>query len=58
MEHVQRLKSRLAELHNIELAGRVLGWDQATYMPRGGAAARAEQLATLGALAHRATIDA
>lgn len=57
MEQVERLKARLAERHNLELAARVLGWDQATYMPRGGAAARAEQLATLGALAHRLLVD-
>jgi len=30
----------------------VLGWDQATYMPGGGAAARARQGATLSRLAH------
>lgn len=53
MEHLQRLKTRLAERHNLEMAARVLGWDQATYMPPGGATPRAEQLATLGSLAHR-----
>jgi carboxypeptidase Taq len=35
----------------------VLGWDQATYMPPGGAAARARQGATLSRLAHEKFVD-
>jgi len=35
----------------------VLGWDQATYMPRGGARARARQGATLSRLAHEKSVD-
>ncbi len=35
----------------------MLGWDQATYMPKGGAAARARQGATLSRLAHEKFID-
>jgi hypothetical protein len=41
------LKRRLQEVHDIASAGAVLGWDQATYMPKGGASARARQGATL-----------
>jgi carboxypeptidase Taq len=35
----------------------VLGWDQSTYMPPGGAEARGRQLATLGKVAHEKLID-
>ncbi|MGE0448837.1 MAG: carboxypeptidase M32 [Vicinamibacterales bacterium] len=51
------LKSRLAEIHDISKAGALLGWDQQVMMPRGGAAVRAEQLATLGRLAHERFVD-
>ena len=35
----------------------MLGWDQATYMPKGGAAARSRQGATLSRLAHERLTD-
>ena len=35
----------------------MLGWDQATYMPAGGASARARQGATLSRIAHEKSID-
>jgi carboxypeptidase Taq len=46
------LKSILAEVHDLNRASAVLGWDQNTYMPRGGAEARGNQLGTLGKIAH------
>jgi carboxypeptidase Taq len=46
------LTSRLAAIQDISKAVSLLGWDQQVMMPRGGAAARAEQLATLQRLAH------
>ena len=46
------LKSRLAEIHDLNKIGWVLGWDQRTMMPPKGAAVRAEQLATIGRVAH------
>jgi carboxypeptidase Taq len=46
------LKSLLAEIHDIHTAAAVLHWDQATYMPPGGAAARGRQMATLRQIAH------
>ncbi len=58
MEHIARLKTRLAEVVNLQRAASLLSWDQATYMPRGGIAARAEHLATLRGLAHRLLLDA
>ncbi|HKZ70789.1 MAG TPA: carboxypeptidase M32 [Anaerolineales bacterium] len=41
------LKTRLAEIHDLEKIRWVLGWDQRTMMPPKGGAVRAEQLATL-----------
>ena len=51
-EKLNVLKARLGEIQDLHHAAAVLGWDQQTYMPPGGAAARAEQLATLGKTAH------
>jgi carboxypeptidase Taq len=51
------LKERLSRLSDLGRIGRVLGWDQQVMMPPGGAAARAEQLGTLGRIAHEALID-
>jgi carboxypeptidase Taq len=52
------LKRRLQEISDLGFAASVLGWDQATYMPKGGAAARARQGATLSRLAHERLTDA
>jgi carboxypeptidase Taq len=46
------LKTRLMEVDDLRSAGALLHWDQATYMPEGGATARGRQLATLSSLAH------
>ena len=46
------LKNRLAEINDIEAAASLLYWDQATYMPPGGAVARGRQLATLQQISH------
>lgn len=51
-DKLQELKNRLGEICDLNRAASVLGWDQQTYMPPGGAAARAEQLATLNRTAH------
>ncbi len=45
------------EINDLGSAASVLHWDQATYMPSGGAAARARQLATLSRLRHEKFID-
>ena len=57
MTKLEQLKESLAVVGDLNGAASVLGWDQQTYMPPGGAAARAEQLATLGRLAHEALIS-
>jgi hypothetical protein len=51
------LKLRLLEISDLPAAGALLGWDQSTYMPRGGASARARQGATLSKLAHEKSVD-
>jgi len=56
-DKLQELKTRLTEINDLESAAALLRWDQSTYMPAGGAAARARQLATLGRLAHEKFVD-
>lgn len=56
-EKLNELKNRLAEISDLTSAASVLGWDQQTYMPPGGAAGRAQQLATLSHIAHEKFID-
>lgn len=51
------LKQRLTEIRDLEAASSVLYWDQATYMPSGGAEARGRQMATLQQIAHEKFID-
>ncbi len=51
-EKLDELKKRLGVVADLQRAGALLGWDQQTYMPPRGAAARAEQTATLNRLAH------
>lgn len=46
------LKTRLAEIHDLNKIGWILGWDQRTMMAPKGARVRAEQLASLGRVAH------
>lgn len=54
---LQDLKTRLKEINDLNYASALLFWDQSTYMPPGGAAARGEQMATLGRLAQEKFID-
>jgi carboxypeptidase Taq len=49
---VQALKTRLAEIHNLDMASTLLRWDERVYMPPGGAHARGEQRATLSKISH------
>src|SRR5271169_5314549 len=51
------LKYRLSEIYDLNAAGSVLAWDEATYMPTGGAIARGRQLAMLRRLAHERFVD-
>ncbi len=51
------LKTRLLEIDDLNNAAALLYWDQATYMPPGGAEARGRQLATLAKLSQEKFID-
>ncbi|HEX6840598.1 MAG TPA: carboxypeptidase M32, partial [Stellaceae bacterium] len=51
------LEARFARLGTLQEAAAVLHWDAATLMPTGGAAARAEQLATLKVVCHEGLTD-
>ncbi len=51
------LTRRLSEINDIESAIALLEWDQATYMPPGGASARGRQMATLKQIAHTKLTD-
>ncbi|MFZ2358107.1 MAG: carboxypeptidase M32 [Anaerolineae bacterium] len=50
-ERLTELKTRLQEVYDLHGAAALLYWDQATYMPPGGAETRGQQLATLSRLA-------
>jgi carboxypeptidase Taq len=54
---LNELLDRLAEVRDLRAAAAVLHWDQATYMPPGGAPARGRQLATLRRLAQEKFTD-
>lgn len=53
-----RLRERLFDVIDLHGASYLLKWDQATYMPPGGAPARARQTALLKAIAHERFVDA
>ena len=54
---LNELKTRLLEVNDLNSANALLEWDQSTYMPTGGGAARARQSATLSRLAHEKLTD-
>jgi carboxypeptidase Taq len=51
-DSLERLKRRLKEARDLQHALSVLGWDQQTHMPPGGARARAAQISTLAKIQH------
>ena len=54
---LKQLKDRLATVGDLNSANGLLFWDRQTYMPEGGVAGRAEQMATLSKLAHEILVD-
>jgi carboxypeptidase Taq len=52
------LKQRLREVTDLQHVGALLHWDQATYMPPGGAAARGRQIAIVSQIAQEKFTDA
>ena len=57
LKTLEPLTHRLLEIQRINSAASVLSWDQETYMPAGGGAARAEQIATLQGIAHQQLVS-
>src|SRR5690606_24960074 len=53
----QELLKRSRETATLASIGHLLGWDQETYMPKGGTAARAEQSALLSGIIHDRATD-
>ncbi len=52
MQEIEALQSHLGEIKALSEAAAVLGWDQQTYMPPGGAESRAAQLEALSKVIH------
>ncbi len=57
MSAYQNLETRFRRLNALREAAGVLHWDMSTVMPRGGAEARAEQLAALDVTCHEMMAD-
>jgi len=57
MDNYKTLEKVFRKLNDISTAQSVLHWDAATVMPKGGAEARADQLATLSSLHHAILTD-
>lgn len=53
---VEQLKERLYDINALGAAIAMMDWDQQTYMPPGGAAARAEHVGILSRMAHEAFV--
>ncbi len=51
-QKLEKLRSLLAEVADLQNSAALLGWDQQTYMPPGAAEGRGYQLSTLETLAH------
>jgi carboxypeptidase Taq len=56
-DKLQELKRLLLEANDLDSAASLLYWDQSTYMPPGGAPARARQTAMLDRLSHEKFTD-
>ena len=54
---MSELRARVLEIYDLSRAASVLGWDQMTYMPPGGAEARGRQGAMLGRMIHERMVD-
>lgn len=57
LKQYEELKKRLTEIYDLQHVEALLSWDENTYMPRGGAAARGRQTALIGRLGHEKFID-
>jgi carboxypeptidase Taq len=52
-DRYQHVMARAAELADLESAGALLGWDQETFMPKGGADGRSQVSSTLAGVIHQ-----
>lgn len=57
MSNVDALKDRYADINALRAAISIMDWDQQTYMPRGGAEARAEHVGILSRMEHEMATD-
>lgn len=57
MSHFDKLKKQLADVNALESALGMMDWDQQTYMPRGGAEARAQHMGLLSRMAHETFVS-
>jgi carboxypeptidase Taq len=56
-DRLQRLRVMAGEIYDLERTAFLLAWDQETMLPPDGAAARAEQRATIGRVAHERLVS-
>lgn len=54
---VTELKSRLAEVYDLNMIGALLNWDSSTYMPLDGAPARGRQMGLIARIGHEKMTD-
>ena len=52
MDLYEKYKDQLGRIADVSYATAILGWDQETYMPEGGAGLRARQVSTLSGMNH------
>ncbi len=57
MSDYDELRERLGRIHDLSRAASLLAWDERTMMPKAGAEARSEQLATLARVRHEMFTD-
>jgi carboxypeptidase Taq len=57
MNAYERLEAHHRRLFHLDHVGAIVGWDEATMMPRGGGPARADAMATLAELRHERACD-
>jgi carboxypeptidase Taq len=56
-EKISQLKAHIQQIYDLDMARSLLYWDQATYMPPGGAEARGRQISLLTRLSHEQMTD-
>lgn len=56
-EKITQLKAHMQQIYDLDMTRSLLYWDQATYMPPGGAEARGRQISLLTRLSHERLTD-